>query len=186
MIGLMASSPLRAASAVIAADQSPHSASSVRTSRMTLLSTRVPVTSASRQFHNLVGRDAPRALTAHVLDERAAAVRSLGSGCLLHPHRIAVDLEYDIGVREQAQFLPNVHRDRDLSLARDPHGNTPTGKSITPTSLDSDRRGHARILAPSRSPQPGCAGAFPNLLWKRTGRRVSTPTASNRSWSGRL
>src|SRR6188472_1617937 len=131
MIGLMASRPRRAASASIAADQSPHSASSVRTSRMTLLSTRVPVTSASRQLHDLVGRDAPGAFTAHVLDERAAAVRSLGSGRLLHPYRIAVDLELDFGIRQQAEFLPNVHRDGDLSLARDPHGNTPTGKSIT-------------------------------------------------------
>src|SRR6187399_2026353 len=101
MIGLMASIPVRADSASIAADQSPHSASSVRTSRMTLLSTRVPVTSASCQLHDLVGRDAPGASAAHVRNERVAAVWPAGSGRLFHSHRVAVNLELDFSIRQQ-------------------------------------------------------------------------------------
>src|SRR4030095_4142210 len=119
MIGLIASNPLRAASASIAADQSPHSASSVRTSRMTLLSTRVPVKSASRQLHDLVGRDAPGASAAHVLNERASAIHRLWRGSFLHAHGTPVDLELDLGIGEKAQFLPAFHPACDLPLA--PH-----------------------------------------------------------------
>jgi hypothetical protein len=67
------------------------------------------------------GRDAAGGSAAHVLDERASAIHRLWRGSFLHAHGIPVDLELNLGVGEEAQFLPDFHRDGDLPFARDPH-----------------------------------------------------------------
>lgn len=85
---------------------------------MTLLSTSV-ATSPSGQLHDRVGGDTPCALAAHVLDERESAARLLRRPRLAHPHRVAVDLELHLGIREQPELLPDVLRDGDLALAGD-------------------------------------------------------------------
>src|SRR5688500_14127441 len=131
MIGLMISAPPRAASANWSADQSPHSPSSVTTSRSTLLSTSVAPTSPSRQFHDLVGREAARAPAAHELEEGTAAMRPARRSRLLHPYRVAVDLELHLGIWQQTEFLPDFLWNRDLTLGRHPHSITPTSKSNT-------------------------------------------------------
>src|SRR6187200_2200244 len=130
MIGLITSIPLPAASASCAADQSNHSASSVKTSRMTLLSTSVALTSASGELHDLVGGDAAGSTAAHVIDERPAAVVAPRNGGLFHPDGITIELEFHLGVRQQPERLTDGERNRDLSFAGHPHGNTPTCKSI--------------------------------------------------------
>src|SRR5215216_5778999 len=121
MMGLMISAPACAASASCSADQPPHSGSSVTTSRMTLLSTSVAGTSASGQLHDLIGGESTRTAPAHVLDERTAALRAARAGGLLDAHGVAVDLEFHLGVRQQAEPVPDFERDGDLSLAGDPH-----------------------------------------------------------------
>src|SRR5262245_19070429 len=114
MMGLMISAPASAASASLSADQSPHSASLVTTSRITLLSTSVAATLPPRELHDLVGGDAARASSAHVIDECAAARKSPGGGGLFHPDGVAIDLELDLGVREQSELLPDLHGNGDL------------------------------------------------------------------------
>src|SRR5262245_32105734 len=112
MIGLITRIPFLAASASCAEDQSSHSSSSVKTSRMTSLSTSVPLTSASGELHDLVGGDPPCPAAAHVVHEGPAAVVAPRIGGLLYPDGVTIQLEFHLGVRQQAERLAHGKRDR--------------------------------------------------------------------------
>src|SRR5688572_25553441 len=119
MIGLISSHPSCAACSNIEADQSNHSSSSLSRSSNTLASTRV-ATSASRQLHDLIRRHRAGPPPAHVLDNLPPARAYPWLRGLRNPHSIPLDGEFDLGVREQPELVPNLHRDGHLPLARNP------------------------------------------------------------------
>src|SRR5712691_10548261 len=81
-----------------------------------------PPLSAARETHDLVGRELPRAAAPHVLDQRAAACPPIVVAAgLLHADGVAVDLELDLGIRQESELLADIHRDGDLALAGDAH-----------------------------------------------------------------
>src|SRR5215204_4537153 len=97
----MTSRPFWAACASIDADQSPHFASSVTTSRMTLLSTSVVISLAACERHDLLGGQAGRGGAAHAADERIAARRA--AACRPDTNGIPVDLELDLRLRQEPE-----------------------------------------------------------------------------------
>src|SRR5450759_399590 len=117
MIGLMTSADSPARRAKASEDHANQRASSVRTSRRTLLSTSV---SATGEREDLVRAQAGRGLSLQSRDHVRAPAPAL-------PHfpdddRAAPRLEHHLGVRQQAEPLADPDGDRDLALGRDLHG----------------------------------------------------------------
>src|SRR6266446_1980009 len=114
MMGLIARMPCSAQRARLAADHSNHFASSVRTSSMTLLSTRISATLVPGQGHNFVSREFYRPFPAKVGNQLMPTV--LDSFLLSDAHRVSHDVESHFGVRKQPEPFTDVLWNGDLSL----------------------------------------------------------------------
>lgn len=87
---------------------------------MTLLSTSVSLTSAPRQFHDFLGRDSASATPAHVLDQGATAIVLARGGGPFDAHGVSIQLEFDLGIWQEAKLPPQGQWNRDLAFARYP------------------------------------------------------------------
>src|SRR2546428_10879628 len=114
MMGLMTRMACSAQAARLDADHSNHFASSVRTSSMTLLSTRTSATLVSGQRHNFVSREFYRPFPAKVGNQLMPTVRA--SFLLSDAHSVSHDVESHFGVRKQPEPFPDVLWNGDLSL----------------------------------------------------------------------
>src|SRR5450756_2501403 len=117
MIGLMTSADSPARRAKASEDHANQRASSVRTSRRTLLSTSV---SATGEREDLVRAQAGRGLSPQPRDDVRApspAFPHLPDDDGAAPH-----LERHLGARQQAEPLADTDGNRDLALVRDLHG----------------------------------------------------------------
>src|SRR5450755_2820087 len=117
MIGLMTRADASARRANDSEDHANQRASSVRTSRRTLLSTSV---SATGESEDLVRAQAGRGPSLQARDDVRAPSPALPH--LPDDDRAAPRLERHLGVRQQAEPLANPDRDRDLAPGRDLHG----------------------------------------------------------------
>src|SRR5450830_916853 len=117
MIGLMTSADSPARRAKASEDDANQRASSVRTSRRTLLSTSVSATGEREDF---VRAQAGRGLSLQPRDDVRAPSPALPH--LPDDNRAAPRLERHLGVRQQAEPLAEPDGDRDLALGRDLHG----------------------------------------------------------------
>src|SRR5437667_6344334 len=131
MIGLMTRMACSAQTARLAADHSNHFASSVRTSSITLLSTRTSATLISGQGHNFVSRQFYRPFPAQVGNELMPTV--FASFLLSDAHSISDDVESDLGIRKQSEPFANVLWDGYLSLRCYTHSFSPTLTDLTLT-----------------------------------------------------
>src|SRR5262245_48325018 len=119
MIGLITSMPELADSASWVEDQSSHSSSSVRTSRMTLLSTRVSLTSAPGQLHDFFSGDSARATPLHMFDQGATAIALARRSGPLDPDGIPIQFEFDLRIRQKTELPSYRERNCDLAFAGD-------------------------------------------------------------------
>src|SRR3990170_584013 len=125
MIGLMTSMWSSASRSIWAADHSNHSRSSVTTSRMTLLSTRMSAIFtrrkliASGQSHDLVRGKPRRGFPPHGLEETLPAAPGLSR--FPQNDRAAPQSELYFRIGKEAGLLAEIYRDGDLAFARDPH-----------------------------------------------------------------
>src|ERR1700690_1474165 len=114
MIGLITRREDEAARSSADADQSTHSASSVITSRTTVLSTSTPVMNqrlAARERENFVGGQAGGRRPAH---PRNQILPPPLPGGLANADAVADDVEFDFGIGQQFQPLTNGQRDGGL------------------------------------------------------------------------
>src|SRR5262245_40061903 len=88
-------------------------------SRMTLLSTRVSLTSAARQLHDFLSRNPAGATAAHVLDQGAAPIAIARSGRPLDPDGVPIQLEFDLGIWQEPELSSYRQRNRDLAFTGD-------------------------------------------------------------------
>src|SRR5580693_3942896 len=102
MIGLITSGATSAAAASAADDHSIHSASSVKMSSSTLLSTRTPLIAPPRQRHDLVGGHPDVAGAAQARDNPLAARRARRLAGAHDPHGLPDELELDLGAGHEA------------------------------------------------------------------------------------
>src|SRR5262245_64717285 len=147
MIGLIANRPSSAASSSMDEDQSSHSSSSVSTSTSTCETTSVTrsVLVATRQRHQPIGGHAGNRFrpAAHVREQPLPP--GLRAALLADAHTVGHDVELDLAVRQQAQPLANVLRNRDLALGGNAHGITPTSN----TDMTTTRRQRNTARAPA-------------------------------------
>src|SRR2546426_4327251 len=114
MMGLMTRMACSAQRARLDADHSNHFASSVRTSSITLLSTRTSATLVSGQGHNFVSRQFYCPFPSQMGYELASAVFT--SFLLSNAYSISDDVESDFGIGKQPEPFAYVLWNRDLSL----------------------------------------------------------------------
>src|SRR6266571_4308347 len=114
MMGLMTRTACSTERARLAADHSNHFASSVRTSSMKLLSTRLSGTLVSGQGHNFVSREFYRPFPAKVDNQLMPTV--LASFLLSDAHSVSHDVESHFGVRKQPEPFADVLWNGNLPL----------------------------------------------------------------------
>jgi hypothetical protein len=86
---------------------------------MTLLSTRVSLTSAPGQLHDFFSGDSARATPPHMLDQGAAAIAHARRDGALDPDSVPIQFEFNLGIGQQTELPSYRERNCDLAFAGD-------------------------------------------------------------------
>src|SRR5213596_1508301 len=114
MMGLITRIACPAQTARLDADQSNHVTSSVKTSRITLLSTRTSATLLSRQGHDLVSGHFYGPFSPHMRNELISA--ALAAFLLTDTHSASDDVKTNFSIRKQSQPFSYLLWNCDLPL----------------------------------------------------------------------